>query len=209
MYNILQSANIITKYLCLILFIISIVLVNNPYLLLILLTTLLIINYQNKMVVKILLITILFSILNIFININFIIKLFIILGYGYSIKKIISFNENRLLIEKIFYKNRNNYLLKISIYILYLPRIFKNSLLAFKTRQEEMGLKEKSQVNYQLTLRAYRHTKAMMKKIMVVHNIRFYNSSASKTLEKIAFDVWDKIYITVHLIVFVLALIIR
>lgn len=207
MFNILENANILTKAISFIVAILAIIITKNPVLLLIFLLLLIILNKRENIVYLLIIITL--SIINITLNINIIIKLIIVFEYISLISKAISFDDLRLLIEKIFYRNKNNVILKFKIYVLYFIKEFKQNLKKINHLEKETGMEIKVKYNFTLIKQAYVLTKNKLKHLGRIQNLRYYNISGYKTLPKLSFEIWDHIYLIIHVIILIICIGVR
>ena len=200
MFNLLSASNIITKLITLIFTVIFIILINNK-LSLMLLTFLFISIFITKKNKYILLTLLLISLITIFKIPNILlISYYIILVF-----KLIEKEELITLIERLFYNNK--LILYPLIKLIYYKDIFKENLINYKKIEKNYGLISED-VNLEILYKIHKKTKVDLNELIKTHKLRFYNSSNKKTLPKSTFDSFDMLYITLHITVIVIILLI-
>lgn len=214
MYNkesIIFDINMITKLLCYILFT-SLIVINNNITFFILIEIIILIESRNEEIFfkyNILSICVfLFGILKP--EILFVPKIFLLISYTYLLTKVVNIGQLRYLIEISFYKYKNNKLTKLFLMIMYYFKYIKVYINKYIDLRKSYGF----QSSYWYTLftikQANRLTRTKIKELVKINEIRFYNYYNKKTyLEKIRFESWDYIYLSIHIILLVISILVR
>lgn len=207
--SILYQVNVISKFIGVILLLISLMVLKTPGF--VVLTSIILLSlsvsfrYTFRYSILSLLITILASF---FPQIMWMSKIFIFINYLILIKKLTKAVDLRYILEVTLYKFQSK---KITYRILYLIYFFKYLKLNHKVLsklRDEYGIKKDLFYFKFSWKKAYQRTKYEMKEFLTMNNLRFYNLSSKRTyVEQPTWERWDTGYVLFHILLLIFIII--
>lgn len=201
--SILYQVNIFSKLIGIILFLITIILLQNIALIVLLSIGLFIISKNYKYISIYSLITLLITILiSFFPQILWISKMLVMINYIIIVNKITYVKDVRYLVEKTLYKFQNKKLTYNVLYKIYILKYMKKNYRKLNNLIDEYGLIKNYETIKFLHKKAYIKAKNEIEEVINIINLRFYNYSKERTyIDKPTWERWDNKYILVFLII--------
>ncbi|MBE6147308.1 MAG: hypothetical protein E7168_03115 [Firmicutes bacterium] len=207
--SILYDVNAISKLISLLIFIFSLMILKSPAFLLLMGIAFLFITYSYPIVSKISFAGILLSIISSFFQPALkLAKIVILVIYTIIMKRIMNTQEFRYILEVTLYKFQSKKITFYVLYIIYFFKYLKNNLTLMNNLREDYAMAKDWDYRKFAFKKAYQKTKYEIKELMMVHEIRFYNYSSSRTyIEKKEWESWDTKYLVFHILLFIFILI--
>lgn len=214
MYNkesIIFDINMITKLLCYILFVMIVIINSNVPVFILIEILILVESRKEEIFFKFNIITTVLFLLGILIPpILLIPKLLLLISYTYLLTKVVNISQLRYLIEISLYKNKNNKLIKLFLMIMYYFKYIKVYINKYIDLRKSYGFESSCWYTKFTIKQANRLTSIKIKELVKINEIRFYNYYNKKTyLEKINFESWDYVYLSIHIILLVISILVR
>lgn len=204
--SIIKDVNILTKVICYLVILISLLLVQEPLFIIFVNLFLLLITKEFQNLFRINIVSLITALIGmIFPQILWITKIGILIIYTILLKKVTKSMELRYILERTLYRFQKKQITYRVLYSIYFGKYFKNNLKNLIVLKDDYALKYNIQFIRFIWKQTYRKTKEQMKEFMQIHKLRFYNDSKQKTyIEKPAWESWDTNYLMVHIIIFLL-----
>lgn len=214
MYNgesIIYDINMITKLVCYLLFAILMLITNNIFVLILVSAITIIETTDNKYFFYLNIISGIMILIGCFFSsILFIPKIILFLTYTYLLTKVTNLGQLRYLIEITFYKYKNNKLTKLFLMIMYYFKYIKIYILKYVNLRKSYGFSPSLWYTKFSLENANKLTIIKIKELVKINEIRFYNYHSKKTyLEKIKFESWDYIYLSIHTLLVIISILAR
>lgn len=204
--SIIKEVNIINKFICYLIVIISLLLCKEVLFLLFINLFLLLITKQYKKLFITNIINIFISLLAIiFPQILWITKLIILIIYTILLKKVTQAIELRYVLESTLYRFQKKKITYKILYFIYFIKYFKYNIRKLYILKDDYEIKVDFKFIKFLISKSYHKTKYQLTELMEINKLRFYNYTKDRTyIEKITWESWDTSYLISHIIIFLL-----
>ena len=207
----LNLVNIYSKFYGLLIFILSLFILNNKYLALIISILLVIATTKRRHLIIVSLISVLLSIINLlYPHLLWIIKICFLIIYLAFLSDIVDVASVKKLYEVSLYKYKNRFIMKAYLSFVYFLSTFKKNFIKLDKPRKEYGLVTRFGYTTRLVIKSYHVSKSELKNILLYHKLRFYNiEDRRESIDKIEVRKYDHYYIVVHIAVLLISLMMR
>ena len=206
--SIIKDVNVINKLVSYLIVIIGLFICSEPIFMLFINLFLLLITKQYPNLFKTSLINTIIIIITIFFtHILWITKLLTLVIYTVLLKKVTKSTELRYILESTLYHFQSKKITYYILYVIYFARYYRNNINKLLILKDDYSMKLDYNFIKFIIQKSYQKTKAELKDLMEINNLRFYNYSKQRTyVEKPTWESWDTNYIVSHLIILLLTL---
>jgi len=202
--SIIKEVNIINKFICYLLVVISLIVCSEPIFLLFVDLFLLLITKQYEKLFKTNVINTMFLVLSMFFpQLLWITKILTLVIYTVLIKKVTKAIELRYVLESTLYRFQSKRITYHILYIIYFIKGYKNNIKKLLVLKDDYGINLNFEFIKFIIQKSYQKTKIELKNLMMINKLRFYNYSKERTyVEKPTWESWDINYLVSHIIIF-------
>ena len=206
--SILKEVNIVNKFICYLLVIISLILLKDPVFLTFVDGIFLLLSKNDKKIFVINILITIFSVTTIF-NPQFlwISKLFFLALYTVLLKKVTELKDLRYVIENTLYKFNQKQITYKLFYFIYFLKNFKKSFNRMLLLSDDYEMKINPKFMWFVVKQSYNKAKLEKSNFEELNKIRFYNYSTTRTyIEENSWESWDTTYLICYIIILLIVI---
>lgn len=206
--SIIKEVNIVNKFICYILVIISLILVKDPVFMVFVNGIFLLLSKNDK---KIFIINILMAIFSFTVIFNpqflWISKLFFLGLYTVLLKKVTELKDLRYVLENTLYKFKNKEITYKFFYYIYFLKNFKKSFNRMLLLSDDYDMKISPKFLWFVVKQSYNKAKLEKNNFEEINKMRFYNYSSTRTyIEENTWESWDTTYLICYIIILLIVI---
>lgn len=206
--SIIKEVNIVNKFICYILVIISLILVKDPVFMVFVNGIFLLLSKNDK---KIFIINILMAIFSFTVIFNpqflWISKLFFLGLYTVLLKKVTELKDLRYVLENTLYKFKNKEITYKFFYYIYFLKNFKKSFNRMLLLSDDYDMKISPKFLWFVVKQSYNKAKLEKTNFEEINKMRFYNYSSTRTyIEENTWESWDTTYLICYIIILLIVI---
>lgn len=206
--SMLKEVNIVNKFICYLLVVISLILIKDPVFLTFVDIIFLLLSKDDKKIFIINILMVIFSVTTIF-NPQFlwISKLFFLGLYTVLLKKVTELKDLRFVIESTLYKFNNKQVTYKLFYVIYFLKNFKRHFNKMLLLSDDYEMKISPKLIWFILKQSYNKAKLEKNNFEEINKMRFYNYSATRTyIEENTWESWDTTYLICYIIILLIVI---
>ena len=206
--SIIKEVNIVNKFICYLIVIISLILIKDPLYLVFVDSIFLLLSKVNKKIFIINILVTVFAVTTLF-NPQFlwISKIFFLALYTVLLKRVTDIKDLRYVIESTLYKFNNKQITYKFFYCIYFLKNFKKNFNKLLLLSDDYEMHITPKFIWFIVKQSYNKAKLEKDNFEQINKLRFYNYSNNRTyVEENTWESWDTTYLICYIIILLIVI---